>query len=163
MSTKALFSPVKVGNNTLKHHVILSPLTRFRSTTSAVPTDLQFEYYGQRVSDGGLLITEATIIICLAGAYPQIPGIYNEEQIESWKKVNSAIHAKNAVIFLQLGHTGRAGFKALNPNGEQVVSASAITIPGETFLMDYMKYLVLLKLMKSRLLLRTTLKQPEML
>lgn len=94
MSTQAIFSPIKIGNQFLKHRVVLAPLTRFRATPEAVPTDLQVEYYKQRTSEGGLLITEATFIDRLAGGYPRAPGIYNKEQIEGWKKVTEAVHAK---------------------------------------------------------------------
>ncbi|GAA5796789.1 hypothetical protein HPULCUR_002164 [Helicostylum pulchrum] len=128
MSTRAIFSPIKVGKNLLQHRVVLAPLTRFRATTEAVPTDLLVEYYKQRASEGGLLITEATFIDRLAGAYPQAPGIYTQEQIEEWKKVTSAVHEKKATIYLQLWHIGRAGSKFLNPNQEQIVSASEIAI-----------------------------------
>ncbi|KAK9759674.1 hypothetical protein K7432_017063 [Basidiobolus ranarum] len=104
---KALFSPVKVGNNELKHRVVLAPLTRFRATLEAVPTALQVEYYRQRSSDGGLLITEATFIDRLAGGYPRAPGLYNQEQVEGWKKVTAAVHEKNGYIFAQLWHIGK--------------------------------------------------------
>ncbi|KAL9550716.1 hypothetical protein MBANPS3_004608 [Mucor bainieri] len=132
MPSQALFSPIKIGAHTLKHRVVLPPLTRLRATPEAVPTDLQAEYYEQRATDGGLMIAEATFISRLAGAYPQAPGIYNKEQIEGWKKVTSAVHAKGAVIFLQLWHVGRVGSKQLNPNQEQVVSASDIPCPGDS-------------------------------
>ncbi|KAI8387399.1 hypothetical protein BD560DRAFT_486263 [Blakeslea trispora] len=133
MSTNnnALFAPIKVGKADLKHRVVLAPLTRFRATTEAVPTDLQVEHYKQRASEGGLLITEATFINRLAGGYPQAPGIYTKEQIEGWKKVTDAVHEKKGVIYLQLWHIGRAGFKGLNPNQEQIVSASDIPISGK--------------------------------
>ncbi|KAG2231374.1 hypothetical protein INT48_007499 [Thamnidium elegans] len=128
MSTRAIFSPIKVGKNSLQHRVVLAPLTRFRATTEAVPTDLHVDYYKQRASEGGLLITEATFIDRLAGGIPHIPGIYTQDQIEAWKKVTSAVHEKKGTIFLQLWHIGRVGSKNLNPNQEQVVSASAIAI-----------------------------------
>lgn len=133
MSSQALFSPIKVGAQTLKHRIVLAPLTRFRATLDHIPTDLQVEYYGQRASEGGLLITEGTAITRLAGAYPRVPGIYNKEQIEAWKKVTSAVHAKGGVIFTQLWHIGRAGSKDRNPNQEQVVGPSAIPCPGKDF------------------------------
>ncbi|CAO3646952.1 unnamed protein product [Mucor fragilis] len=131
-SSQALFSPIKVGTNTLKHRVVLAPMTRFRATLEAVPTDLQAKYYEQRASDGGLLVSEATFISRLAGGYPQIPGIYNKTQIEGWKKATSAVHAKGGIFFLQLGHVGRVGSKYLNPNQEQVVGASDIPCPGKS-------------------------------
>jgi 2,4-dienoyl-CoA reductase-like NADH-dependent reductase (Old Yellow Enzyme family) len=130
-TTKAIFSPIKVGNKNLQHRVVLAPLTRFRATLEGVPSDLQIEYYKQRASEGGLLITEGTLISRLAGGYKQAPGIYSKAQIEGWKKVTAAVHAKKAYIHLQLWHIGRAGSKYLNPNQEQIVSASAIAISGK--------------------------------
>lgn len=127
----ALFSPIKVGNLELKHRVVLAPLTRYRATIEAVPTDLMVEYYKQRATDGGLLISEATFINRLAGGFEQAPGIWNQEQIEGWKKITAAVHEKNSPFFMQLWHLGRAGFRHLNPNNEQIVSASAIRIPGK--------------------------------
>lgn len=130
MSTKAIFSPIKIGTNNLQHRVVLAPLTRFRADSEAVPTDLQVEHYKQRSSEGGLLITEATFITRLAGGYPHAPGIYTKEQIEAWKKVTSAVHKKKSVIYLQLWHVGRAGSQTLNPNQEQIISASNVKISG---------------------------------
>ncbi|CAO3615435.1 unnamed protein product [Mucor fragilis] len=128
--TKA-FEPIEIGRHQLQHRIVLAPLTRFRATLeNAVPTDLLVDYYSQRASPGGLLITEATFIDRLAGGYRQAPGIYNKEQIEGWRKVTDAVHKKGAVIFLQLWHLGRTGSSNLNPNKEQIVSASAIPIPG---------------------------------
>jgi 2,4-dienoyl-CoA reductase-like NADH-dependent reductase (Old Yellow Enzyme family) len=40
--------------------------------------------------------------------FPRVPGIYNEEQIDAWKKVVDAVHAKGAIFFCQLWHVGRA-------------------------------------------------------
>ena len=103
VSNSALFQPIKVGNDQLEHRVVLAPLTRFRSDENHVPTDLQTEYYAQRATKGGLLISEATFINSRnAGAYPAAPGIYNQEQIDGWKKVTSAVHEKGGLIYLQL-------------------------------------------------------------
>lgn len=37
-----------------------------------------------------------------------MPGIYSEEQVEAWKQVVEAVHAKGGFIFCQLWHVGRA-------------------------------------------------------
>lgn len=94
MSHSALFKPVKIGRYELEHRIVLAPLTRFRAQEDAVPTDLQKEYYTQRATKGGLLITEATFITKTAGSYYRAPGIYTKEQIASWKKVTDSVHAK---------------------------------------------------------------------
>ena len=131
----ALFSPIKVGKNELKHRVVLAPLTRFRANEDGTVTDLQKEYYTQRASEGGLLITEATFITRTAGSYYRAPGIYTKEQVESWKKVTEAVHAKGGVIYLQLWHIGRAALSKLNL-GQQPVSSTEKPIPGLNVLGD---------------------------
>lgn len=52
-----LFSPLRLGTMNLEHRVIMSPLTRLRCPGS-VPTPVVTEYYTQRATKGGLLITE---------------------------------------------------------------------------------------------------------
>ncbi|KAI7902616.1 uncharacterized protein BX663DRAFT_509872 [Cokeromyces recurvatus] len=131
-SNSALFTPMKLGKHELKHRIALVPLTRFRADENAVPTDLMAEYYEQRATDGGLLLTEACFITFKAGSYPRAPGIYTKEQIAGWKKVTDRVHAKGGVIFLQLWHIGRAAMSA--HIGEQPVSASDIPISGVNLL-----------------------------
>lgn len=130
MTIQGLFTPIKIGNHQLNHRVVMAPCVRFRNTLEGVPTDLVAEYYGQRASNGGLLISEATGIDRLAGLYVRSSGIFTKEQIEGWKKVTNAVHQKGGVFFMQLWHGGRAGTKTLNPNGEQVVSASDVPVAG---------------------------------
>lgn len=64
--TDSLFEPTRLGSLSLKHRVVLAPCTRMRATKESegvyVPTDLNVEYYSQRASDGGFLLTEATPI-----------------------------------------------------------------------------------------------------
>ena len=88
MSQQKLFTPVKVGDVTLQHRVVMAPLTRFRATKAHVPTPLMAEYYAQRASTPGtLIIAEATPISPQAGGYRHIPGIWNDEQVAGWKLV----------------------------------------------------------------------------
>jgi N-ethylmaleimide reductase len=54
-----LFTPLRIGRILLNHRVIMSPLTRGRSP-AVIPTDLSVEYYSQRATPGGLLISEGT-------------------------------------------------------------------------------------------------------
>jgi len=90
MSSSLLFKPLEVGKITLQHRVVMAPLTRYRSTKKAhVPHDFVKTYYGQRASTPGtLLITEATLIAPQAGGYDHVPGIWSDEQIAAWRKVN---------------------------------------------------------------------------
>jgi len=65
-----LFTPVQVGAVTLKHRVVMPPMSRLRAQPgTGIPSDLQLEYYTQRASDGGLIVTEATAIAASARGY----------------------------------------------------------------------------------------------
>ncbi|KAI9018473.1 hypothetical protein CLU79DRAFT_720685 [Phycomyces nitens] len=130
----ALFTPIQVGASLLKHRVVLAPLTRMRATADSVPVPLMAEYYHQRASEGGLLITEGTSITEDSIIYPLTPGIYNDKQIEAWKEITKAVHSKGGYIFLQMAHGGRASPSGLLPGNKLPVSASAIAITGKNSL-----------------------------
>lgn len=124
-----LFSPLHVGTLELQHRVVMAPLTRMRSTQPGdIPNDLMAAYYGQRASKGGLIVSEATHISLQGKGYPGAPGIHTQAQIEGWKKVTSAVHAKGGYIFLQLWHVGRNSHSSLHPEEGLPVAPSAIAI-----------------------------------
>ena len=124
-----LFSPLEVGDLPLAHRVVLAPLTRMRSSQPGdVPNALNAEYYGQRSSRGGLLISEATQISRQGKGYPAAPGIHTAEQVEGWKLVTRAVHEKGGYIFLQLWHVGRVSHSSLHPETGLPVSSSAVVI-----------------------------------
>ena len=107
-SSSKLFKSLKIGNMSLQHRLVMAPLTRFRADDQNVPLPSVEEYYAQRASvPGTLLITEATFIAPQAAGYPNIPGIWNNDQITAWKKITDAVHAKGSYIYLQLWALGR--------------------------------------------------------
>ncbi|GKU21304.1 unnamed protein product [Fusarium langsethiae] len=111
--TTKLFTSAKVGSVELKHRVVLAPLTRLRADkTTAVPAEYAAEYYAQRSSDGGLLVSEGTFIAEEAGGMSRVPGLYSQGQIAVWKTITDAVHAKGGYIFCQLWALGRVA----NPN-----------------------------------------------
>ncbi|MFV0280526.1 MAG: alkene reductase [Rhodoblastus sp.] len=127
MSTKALFTPLKIGCATLAHRIVMAPLTRMRASSGTnAPNALNAEYYGQRATRGGLIIGEASPIMASGAAAPNVPGVYSDAQIAGWKLVVDAIHAKGGVAFLQLWHGGRISHSSLQPDGGLPQSASAI-------------------------------------
>jgi NADPH2 dehydrogenase len=95
-----LFLPISIGPISLNHRVVLAPLTRLRADSNHVPTlPLVKEYYTQRGSTPGtLLITESTIIAAKAGGFPNMPGIWNADQIAAWKEVNICLPKKSAQL-----------------------------------------------------------------
>lgn len=85
-------NPIKIGDLTFPHRIAMAPLTRMRADPKdGIPTDLMAEYYAQRASFG-LIITECSAISPLGNGYPGSGGIYNDEQVEGWKKVVNKVH-----------------------------------------------------------------------
>ncbi|BDA42129.1 12-oxophytodienoate reductase 1 [Coccomyxa sp. Obi] len=130
--TNPLLTPWKAGRFELAHRVVLAPLTRCRAL-GTVPQPAAIEYYSQRATKGGLMITEATCIAPEGHGYPETPGIYTQEQINAWKPIVEAVHAKGAKFILQLWHVGRASHSDYQPNGQLPVSSSPIPPSGKIY------------------------------
>jgi N-ethylmaleimide reductase len=130
MQYQSLFSPLQIGRYHLKHRVVLAPLTRLRAAKpSLAPRPLNAEYYAQRATPGGLLIAEASPVMATGFGNSGVPGIYSEAQVEGWRKVVDAVHAKGGIIFLQLWHVGRVSHSSYQPGGALPVAPSAVPIP----------------------------------
>src|ERR1700732_4739087 len=120
---KKLFTPVQIGPITPKHRLVMPPMSRLRAQPgTGIPSDLQLEYYTQRASDGGLIITEATAIAASARGYYHAPGLYADGHVAAWKRITDAVHAKGAYFFTQLWHAGRTTHVSIT--GSQPVTAS---------------------------------------
>ncbi|KAL6226773.1 hypothetical protein ACLB2K_000734 [Fragaria x ananassa] len=119
-----LFSPYKMGKFNLSHRVVLAPLTRCRALNQ-LPNPALVEYYSQRSTPDGLLITEGTWPSDQSAGFPHVPGIYTDEQVEAWKNVVDAVHAKGAIIFCQLWHVGRASHQVFQPGGGSPISSTS--------------------------------------
>jgi NADPH2 dehydrogenase len=127
----ALFTPLKISHSELKHRVVMAPVTRFRADDDHTPLPIMAEYYAQRASvPGTLLITEATYISAAGSGYENAPALYSTEQIEGWKRVTDAVHAKGSLIFAQLWAMGRAAKPEIlaRENGSKLLAPSAIPI-----------------------------------
>src|SRR5690606_29898144 len=124
-------------NFKLKNHAVMAPMTRTRAIGNA-PNTLMAEYYGQR-TEAGLIITEGTAPVPNALGYPNIPGIFNQEQIDGWKLITQKVHKDGTKIFLQLMHTGRMGHVDSLPENAILVAPSDKAAGGEIFTTSGMK------------------------
>ncbi|AJK49826.1 alkene reductase [Burkholderia plantarii] len=102
-----LFTPIQLGRYALKHRVVHAPVTRLRSDPDDTPSAMMVEYYRQRASDGGLLISESSHTLRSGRGYLGGPGIYEDRHIAGWKKIADAVHEKGGRIFMQIVHDGR--------------------------------------------------------
>ena len=135
------FDPLKVGVLELDNRLIMAPMTRSRADDEGIQPAYAAEYYRQRAS-AGLIITEATNISPMAKGYIHTPGIYTDKQIESWRPVADAVHARGGKIFMQLFHTGRIALPDFLPNNAQPLAPSAVRAKGQNFTAQGMKEFV---------------------
>ncbi|KAJ7202295.1 flavoprotein NADH-dependent oxidoreductase [Mycena pura] len=132
----SLFTPLKLGNTTIPNRLGMSALTRNRATNT-IPNDIMLKYYTQRASGGaGLIVTEGVLITRQGSEWPEAPGIWEQSQIDGWKKITAAVHETGSKIYAQLWHLGRAS----HPDAPQQIAAgvpvyapSAISARGGKF------------------------------
>src|SRR5260370_11731598 len=103
----------------------MAPLTRMRSDPGDIPSDLMVEYYSQRASKDGLIISEATPVSIRGYGYAGAPGIYSDRQIEGWRRVPDSVHTKGGRSFLQFWHFGPPLHPALPPHSQPPARPSA--------------------------------------
>ncbi len=126
-----LFSKFNLKGLDLNNRVVMAPMTRSRAMDN-IPNDLMANYYSQR-ANAGLIITEGVAPSANGLGYARIPGIYNNAQIQGWKKITEAVHGQGGKIFIQLMHTGRVSHPDNMEAGTEVMAPSAIGTSGEMY------------------------------
>ena len=125
---KPLFQPLRLGALEIPNRILMAPMTRCMAGPGHVPTPEIAAYYARRVA-AGLIITEGTIVRPDGNGYPDVPGLFTDEQESGWKTVVDAVHAKGGRIFCQLWHVGRVSHPHFL-NGNQPVAPSAVPLEG---------------------------------
>ena len=139
MTSTDLFTPILLGDLALPNRVVMARMTRNRAAMPGnLPQAMNVKHYEQRAS-AGLIITEATQVCTEGVGYPATPGIHSPEQVEGWRAVTDAVHAKGGHIFAQLWFCGRISHPDLLPDNQQPISASAIQPAGEAVTYEGMK------------------------
>ncbi|RSZ63843.1 alkene reductase [Corynebacterium hylobatis] len=127
MSDFSLFSTFHLGPLELRNRTVMAPLTRSRATPEGIPTALMEAYYAQRAG-AGLIVSEGVVVSPQGVAYPRVPGLYNDEQVEAWRRVTRAVHEQGGVIFAQLWHVGRQSHSSVQPDGLPPFAPSPVRI-----------------------------------
>ena len=129
----AAFSTFKLRNLELQNRIVMASMGQY-SAENGLVNDWHFQHYTSRAIGGlGLILTEMTAISETARITEGCAGIYNENQIAEWKRINDFIHQYTPTkIGMQLGHSGRKGGSKIpwkdTFSGEkwELLSASAI-------------------------------------
>ncbi|MCL4673991.1 MAG: alkene reductase [Sphingomonadaceae bacterium] len=123
-----LFTPVTLGEIALANRIVMAPMTRDRAGPDDVPTALMAQYYAQRAS-AGLIVTEGVQPSAVGKGYWRTPGIWSAEQVEGWRTVADAVHARGGKVVMQLMHCGRVVVSANRGYEAEVIAPSAFACP----------------------------------
>jgi N-ethylmaleimide reductase len=131
-----LFTPIKAGDFNLSHRVVLAPMTRLRTIQPGdIPSPMMAQFYGQRASQGGLVIIEGTSISITARSYLGAASFYHDGQTAGWKAVADAVHAKGGIAVMQLIHGGRQSHVEMT-GGVDPVAPSVVPFDGVALTQD---------------------------
>lgn len=129
----AAFTPFQLRNLQLQNRIVMSPMGQY-SAENGLVNDWHFQHYTSRAIGGlGLILTEMTAVSETGRITEGCAGIYNENQITEWKRINDFIHQHTQTkIGIQLGHSGRKGAtkkpweESFNGTSWELLSASAM-------------------------------------
>lgn len=131
VSGKSLFDTVTIGQTNLPNRIGVAPMTRISATSKGLATEKMIAYYRSFARGGfGLIITEGLYTDDdHSPGYIYQPGIINDQQTESWKRVVDAIHNEGAKIIAQIMHAGALVHG--NPYGKNSIGPSAVQPVGQ--------------------------------
>ncbi|NDK57499.1 NADH:flavin oxidoreductase/NADH oxidase [Pontibacter fetidus] len=102
-----LFSPLTLKSITIKNRIAVSPMCQY-SSQDGFANDWHLVHLGSRAVGGaGLVIAEATAVSPEGRITPDDIGLWKEEHIAMWQRINAFIEEHGAVPGVQLAHAGR--------------------------------------------------------
>ncbi|MFB4426390.1 NADH:flavin oxidoreductase/NADH oxidase [Streptomyces sp. QL37] len=149
----ALFEPYALRSLTVPNRVWMAPMCQYSAETSGpdagAPNEWHFAHYASRAVGGtGLVLVEATAVSPEGRISPADLGIWNDRQVEAFRRITGFLASQGTVPGIQLAHAGRkastdrpwrggASIDVGDPEGWQTVAPSPLaydeghTVPAE--------------------------------
>ncbi|HSC88658.1 MAG TPA: NADH:flavin oxidoreductase/NADH oxidase [Polyangiaceae bacterium] len=134
-----LFQPLTLHGVTFRNRIWVAPMCQYScEERDGMPSDWHLMHLGQFAAGGaGLVMTEATAVSPEGRISPQDTGLWNDGQVEAWRRISTFVRAQGAVAGIQLAHAGRkastyrpwagrAGTVPADEGGWPTVSASPV-------------------------------------
>ena len=104
-----LFESITLRELKIRNRIWISPMCQYScENQDGVPGSWQEIHLGSRAIGGaGLIIVEASAVSPEGRITPWCTGIWNDAQMEAWKKINDICHSHGAKTAMQLAHAGR--------------------------------------------------------
>ncbi|MFE9994590.1 NADH:flavin oxidoreductase/NADH oxidase [Streptomyces avermitilis] len=108
----ALFEPYSLRDLTIPNRVWMAPMCQYSAApegpAAGAPHDWHFAHYAARSTGGtGLIVVEATAVSPEGRISPYDLGIWNDTQVEAFRRITRFLAAQGTVPAIQLAHGGR--------------------------------------------------------
>ncbi|MFJ8467563.1 NADH:flavin oxidoreductase/NADH oxidase [Streptomyces swartbergensis] len=108
----ALFEPCTLRDVTIPNRVWMPPMCQYSAAPAGpetgVPNDWHFAHYAARATGGtGLIIVEATAVSPEGRISPYDLGIWNDTQVEAFRRITRFLTAQGTIPAIQIAHAGR--------------------------------------------------------
>lgn len=108
----ALFQTLQLRDTTIPNRVWMPPMCQYSAAPqgplAGVPGDWHFAHYGARAVGGtGLIVVEATGVSPEGRISPQDLGLWNDTQVEAFRRITGFLRSQGTVPAIQLAHAGR--------------------------------------------------------
>src|SRR5215212_986859 len=136
-----LFDEFRLKDVTLRNRIAVSPMCQY-SSDNGFPNDWHLFHLGSRAVGGaGLVIVEATAVSPEGRISPADSGIYLDDHVEPFARINRFLKQYGAVPGIQLAHAGRKASASKPWEGNQhidndkggwdIIAPSAIPFGGK--------------------------------
>ncbi|MFE7173736.1 NADH:flavin oxidoreductase/NADH oxidase [Streptomyces sp. NPDC057616] len=108
----ALFQPFTLRGVTIPNRVWMAPMCQYSAEPegpgTGTPNDWHFTHLAARAAGGtGLILTEATAVSPEGRISPYDLGIWNDAQVEAFRRITRFLVSQGTVPGIQLAHAGR--------------------------------------------------------
>lgn len=115
MAYDLLFSPMKIGNMTVKNRCVMTAAELALGQINGAATERMMDYYEARAKGGvGMIITGCCRIDDMNPASFTQLGMTHDYQIEPMREMVDRVHRHGAKLCVQLHHAGRQGYGCCN-------------------------------------------------
>ncbi|MBW2673078.1 MAG: FAD-dependent oxidoreductase [Deltaproteobacteria bacterium] len=123
-----VFSPIKIGTVEIPNRLVVPAMVMNYCNLDGTATERYIAYHEAKARGGwGLIITEDYAVDPKGRGFPNIPGLWDDSQIEGHAELTRRVHDIGGTIFAQIYHCGRQTSSRLT--GSQPVAPSPIPCP----------------------------------
>ncbi|MEV2246710.1 NADH:flavin oxidoreductase/NADH oxidase [Streptomyces sp. NPDC049970] len=126
----ALFEPYTLRSLSIPNRVWMAPMCQYSAEASGPGTgtvnDWHYAHYAARAVGGtGLVLVEATAVSPEGRISPADLGIWNDRQVEAFRRITDFVSGQGAVPGIQLAHAGRKASTERPWRGGSPIAADA--------------------------------------